>query len=155
MGILQARILEWVAISSSRGSSWPRDWTRVFCIGRRYPWATGCKWAWVLGTGGALWSESKNRSSTGVRFFTVQGLGRMGPLVAISCLCRRLCNIKCLPGFLWHPPGVRPSRLFLLSKSPCWFPSGPSALSTLTYLLSVYLLIVCSPTRLLNQVFCG
>ena len=24
-GILQARILEWVAISSSRGSSWPRD----------------------------------------------------------------------------------------------------------------------------------
>ena len=27
-GILQARILEWVAISFSRGSSWPRDWTR-------------------------------------------------------------------------------------------------------------------------------
>ena len=26
-GILQARILEWVAISSSRGSSLPRDWT--------------------------------------------------------------------------------------------------------------------------------
>ena len=26
-GIFQARILEWVAISSSRGSSWPRDWT--------------------------------------------------------------------------------------------------------------------------------
>ena len=28
MGILQARILEWVAISSSRGSSWPRDQTQ-------------------------------------------------------------------------------------------------------------------------------
>ena len=28
MGILQARILEWVAISFSRGSSWPRDGTR-------------------------------------------------------------------------------------------------------------------------------
>ena len=27
-GILQARILEWVAISSSRGSSWPRKRTR-------------------------------------------------------------------------------------------------------------------------------
>ena len=26
-GILQARILEWVAISLSRGSSQPRDWT--------------------------------------------------------------------------------------------------------------------------------
>ena len=28
-GILQARILEWVAISFSRGSSWPRDRTQV------------------------------------------------------------------------------------------------------------------------------
>ena len=26
-GILQARILEWIAISFSRGSSWSRDWT--------------------------------------------------------------------------------------------------------------------------------
>ena len=31
-GIFQARVLEWVAISFSRGSSWPRDWTRVSCI---------------------------------------------------------------------------------------------------------------------------
>ena len=31
-GILQARVLEWVAISFSRGSSWPRVWTRVSCI---------------------------------------------------------------------------------------------------------------------------
>ena len=36
-GILQARILEWVAISFSRGSSQPRDWTQVSCIaGRLY-----------------------------------------------------------------------------------------------------------------------
>ena len=28
-GISQARILEWVAIPFSRGSSWPRDWTQV------------------------------------------------------------------------------------------------------------------------------
>ena len=32
MGFPQARILEWVAISFSRGSSWPRNWTWVFCI---------------------------------------------------------------------------------------------------------------------------
>ena len=31
-GILQPRILEWVAISFTRGSSWPRDWTWVSCI---------------------------------------------------------------------------------------------------------------------------
>ena len=31
-GISQARILEWVAISSTRGSSWPRDLTGVPCV---------------------------------------------------------------------------------------------------------------------------
>ena len=31
-GIFQARVLEWVAISFLRGSSWPRDWTQVSCI---------------------------------------------------------------------------------------------------------------------------
>ena len=37
-GILQARILKWIAVSSSRGSSRPTDWTHisyVSCIGRR------------------------------------------------------------------------------------------------------------------------
>ena len=28
-GTLQVRIMEWVAISSSRVSSWPRDWTHI------------------------------------------------------------------------------------------------------------------------------
>ena len=32
LGILQARILEWVAICYSRGSSWPRDWSWFSCI---------------------------------------------------------------------------------------------------------------------------
>ena len=32
-GIFQANILEWIAISYSRRSSWPRDWTCVSCIG--------------------------------------------------------------------------------------------------------------------------
>ena len=34
-GILQARILEWVSISFSRGPSQPRDWTCISCIGRQ------------------------------------------------------------------------------------------------------------------------
>ena len=33
-GVSQARRLEWVSISFSRASSWPRDWTWVSCIGR-------------------------------------------------------------------------------------------------------------------------
>ena len=35
-GILQARILEWVAISFSRGSSQPRDRSQVSCIAGRF-----------------------------------------------------------------------------------------------------------------------
>ena len=59
-GIFQARILEWVAMPSSRGSFWPRDWTQVSCIGRPilYCWAireafslsrNNCFWVlWIL-----------------------------------------------------------------------------------------------------------
>ena len=41
-GILQARILEWVAISFSRVSSQPRDWTCVSFTGRQvlYHWGS-------------------------------------------------------------------------------------------------------------------
>ena len=55
-GILQARILEWVAISFSRGSSQIRDWTHVFCIGRQilYHWAT---WETFI----RLWGIFKNQ----------------------------------------------------------------------------------------------
>ena len=51
-GILQARILEWVAFSFSRGSSQPRDRTQVSCIASWFftSWATReakkaeCQW---------------------------------------------------------------------------------------------------------------
>ena len=41
-GILQARILEWVVMPSSRASSQLRDWTQVSCIASRFfaIWAT-------------------------------------------------------------------------------------------------------------------
>ena len=41
-GILQARTLEWVAMTSSRGSSQPGDQTCISCIDRQilYHWAT-------------------------------------------------------------------------------------------------------------------
>ena len=42
LGIFQARILEWIAISFSRGSSWARDRTQVSCTAGRFlpDWAT-------------------------------------------------------------------------------------------------------------------
>ena len=40
--LVHSRILQWVAISFSRGSSWFRDWTCISCISRQilYHWAT-------------------------------------------------------------------------------------------------------------------
>ena len=59
-GILQARILKWVVISSSRGSSRPRDQTHVSCvscIGRwiLYHWAT---WEALVSESHSVVSES-------------------------------------------------------------------------------------------------
>ena len=41
-GIFQTRVLEWVSISYSRGSSWPRDQTHISCI--------SCIGRWILTT---------------------------------------------------------------------------------------------------------
>ena len=44
-GILQARILEWIVMLSSRGSFWPRDWTHPSCISGRF---LHCMWVYAL-----------------------------------------------------------------------------------------------------------
>ena len=51
MGMLQARILEWVAMPSSRGSSRPRDQTQVSHI------AGGLFTVWVTREGHEYWSR--------------------------------------------------------------------------------------------------
>ena len=72
MGILQAWILKWVAISFSRGSSWLRGWTHVSyvsCTGTQVLyhfttkwslghviWAPGSSCAWVVVTWTNKWS---------------------------------------------------------------------------------------------------
>ena len=50
--ISQARILEWIASSFSRGSFWLRDRTCISWIGRQilYHWATGDALSWAVGT---------------------------------------------------------------------------------------------------------
>ena len=49
-GILQARILAWIAIPFSRGSSQPRDRTRVSCTAGRFftVWATREVYYWTF-----------------------------------------------------------------------------------------------------------
>ena len=84
-GILQARILEWVAIPFSRVSFWPRDWTWVFCI------AGGFFTIWA--TREALYNSS---------VFLVMDI-RMSPACEseVTQLCQTLCDsMDCsLPGY--------------------------------------------------------
>ena len=47
LGILQARIREWVAIPFSRGSSWPRYWTWVSCIAGRFFTIWASRFLWI------------------------------------------------------------------------------------------------------------
>ena len=60
MGILQARILEWVAMPSSRGSSWPRDQTQVSRTAGWFftSWATRQSWGALK-----MWAYSELRVS--------------------------------------------------------------------------------------------
>ena len=89
-GILQARILEWVAISSSMGSSWPRNWSHVSCISCRwvlYHWATGeayeTVWKVLVAQSGQTLSDPMVCSPSGS---SVQGIlqARILEWVAIS-----------------------------------------------------------------------
>ena len=78
-GILQAKILEWVAISFSRGSSWPRNRTRVSCIAGIFftNWATrealdtnSCKYGTEEGSDflkmtSVCWTRSSGRKLQG------------------------------------------------------------------------------------------
>ena len=55
-GISQVRILEWVSIPYSRGSSWPRDRTCISCV--------SCIGRWILDHWGTCESLKKKKKST-------------------------------------------------------------------------------------------
>ena len=83
-GISQARRLEWVAISSSRGSSWPRDWNHVSCV--------SCIGRWILyqlSHGGSPLSRLNN-----VKQSLEQGLPGCGKAGAHRAACNQRAHEK-------------------------------------------------------------
>ena len=72
--IFQTRILEWVAISSSRGSSWPRDQNWASCFGRRI--------LYRLSQGGTVEVGSLNTGPPGK---SLAWLGLIGLQVVVMC----------------------------------------------------------------------
>ena len=94
-GILQARVLEWVAISFSRGSSPPRDWTQISCIaGRRFTfWAT--REAPILSNG-----IIKSFKRHGVLHFTMEEVDSQSSIAAAMaglCLPHPNSYVEVLP----------------------------------------------------------
>ena len=83
-GIFQVRILEWVAISSSRGSSQPRDQTYVSYIAR-----------WILSHSGN--SKARKLATNLWKGSTLPGLsGGIGPM----CLLYPYYLCVCVAGLL-------------------------------------------------------
>ena len=93
-GILPARVLEWVAISFARGSSWPRDRTQVSCLaGRRFNlWATrealgrAYTWDFSLCTASLIWSVHSHERYDPWFFRSTQGS------LWLSCLPLHICS---------------------------------------------------------------
>ena len=88
-GISQAGTLEWVAISSSRGSSWTRDRTRiscVSCIGRQITLPLH-----HLGSPEG-WTDCS---------FSMEISMDSGKLEVIV-LCVHLLKVELAPGWYWH-----------------------------------------------------
>ena len=78
-GISQARILEWVSISFSSGSSWPGNWTGVSCI------AGGFFTSWATREAQTVWVKECS----------------LRPQVFVECVCVYVC--VCFPRQSLHP----------------------------------------------------
>ena len=89
-GILQARMLERVAIPFSKGSSWPRDWTYISCIAGRFftVWATVVFPSGSPGEGNGnphQYSCLKNSMDRGV--CGLQSMGSQSQTWLNTCMC--------------------------------------------------------------------
>ena len=98
-GISQARILEWVAISSSRGSSQPRDWTCISCTvrGILYHWATFRN----LQSSGLKPNFQRNRMKRMIVMMVVRVIGICWGLSAASSCAKHTALFNLLNGPLW------------------------------------------------------
>ena len=95
-GVLQARRLEWVATSFSRGSSRPGEWTWVSCIAGRFftVWATSVYWqpndCWSWCTKG---EELKEKSS----LLFIHGDLFSSSMTLLLCFCLVICLVTVCP----------------------------------------------------------
>ena len=118
-GILQARILEWVAIPFSRGSSRPRDQTCISCIGRQilHHWAT-------REAPGGLWGPDHHLLLTPTPSLTPADLGHKAPSRGSQGAPGTLALREELLGGVSRPQ-VQPGQCLLRSAQPRRAPQRP------------------------------
>ena len=111
-GIFQARVLVWVTISFSRGSSWPRDRTWVSCI------AGQCLTIWATREAQTVVPLSSVQSLSRVRLFATPWIAaRQASLsISISRSSLRLTSIE----------SVMPSSHLILYRPLLLSPISPS-----------------------------
>ena len=115
-GILQARILKWVAISFSRGSSCPRDRTHISCLSRQTlsHWASREVQAYMHSTDNntpAGMSLLKRRSDTEMTLFFLPSAPRPGSSTHVAEDHRRV-KLGFPGGVVTHlpPPSIRSQK---------------------------------------------
>ena len=132
-GILQSRILEWVAFPFSRGSSQPKDWTQIFPTSGLNPGLPLCRWIlyqlnhkgsprilkWVAYPFSRESSQPRNRTGVSCiagRFFTNwaireadRGLQRKKILIGIALDLESIeigvCRLPCVLASVSLPSG--------------------------------------------------
>ena len=133
LGIFQAKILEWVAIAFSRGSSQPRDQTQVSCTAGRFFTDEG-KPNPNQQTRDSLWSTSVFILSSLYSLLTTCSILGLEPGTADGKMSK---NTLYLPGAAWSQQ-VKPTITVHLNIFGCLLPcitsmaSWPWATSLLT-----------------------
>ena len=115
-GILQARILEWVAMPSSRGASQPRDRTLVFHTAGRFRTIWASRDAWHTPIYSWQWGKKlkvcKEKGSVGRTVF-----GGEGTLCHVAEAVN--CDKQCDQWGMWAPQAVCPESS-LLPRERVW-----------------------------------
>ena len=124
-GILQARIPDWVAISFSRGSSQPRDWTQVSCtVGRLFT-----NWTTRKAHGATAAAAAKSRQSCPTLCDPIDGSLPGSPVpgilqartlewvaISLSNAWKWKVKVKSLSCLTQRPHGLQPTRLLCLES---------------------------------------
>ena len=132
VGILQARLLEWVAMLFSRGPSQPRDWTQVSCIAGWFftIWAT--REAWNVSYYSNMLGLRKNletRVAVVVRLFNHVLL--FATPLTVACLDPFFMGFprqEDWSGLLFPPPGNCPNsgiKVLSLASADGFFTTDP------------------------------